>query len=114
MPSRAEVGTSAPSRLPGVVMRRPLLVALLAAMACGPDFEPPKVGVSRQALATLTGFGSNPGGLNMYLYSPPTPAASPGLVVAMHGCTQTAADYEHAGWETYAAQYGFYVLYPEI
>src|SRR5256885_17135134 len=96
-------------------MRRPFVAAVAFALAaCGPDFEPPRVAVSQQALTTLTGWGTNPGGLNMYLYSPATPAASPGLVVAMHGCSQSAADYEKAGWETYAAQYGFYLLYPGI
>jgi poly(hydroxyalkanoate) depolymerase family esterase len=35
------------------------------------------------------------------------------LVVALHGCTQTAADYGAAGWNALAEQWGFYVLYPE-
>jgi poly(hydroxyalkanoate) depolymerase family esterase len=36
------------------------------------------------------------------------------LVVALHGCTQTAADYDHgSGWTRLADRYGFAVLFPE-
>ena len=95
-------------------MRRLLLLIALTSCACGSELDGPRVAVSRQALDSVTGFGTNPGGLNMWLHSPPQPAKMPALVVAMHGCTMTAADYEKAGWDTYADQYGFYVLYPEI
>ena len=61
----------------------------------------------------LTGFGANPGGLKMFLFSPSRPVLKPALVVAMHGCTQTAADYQRSGWNTLAERGGFYVLYPE-
>ncbi len=62
----------------------------------------------------LTNFGSNPGGLKMFVTVPSSPRAQPGLVVAMHGCTQSAAAYQAAGWDTFANRYGFYVLYPQI
>lgn len=58
-------------------------------------------------------FGSNPGNARMFLYSPATPATSPALVIAIHGCTQTAAQYRGAGWEDLADELGFYVIYPE-
>ena len=35
------------------------------------------------------------------------------LVVALHGCTQTAAAMESAGWNALADQYQFAVLYPQ-
>ena len=35
------------------------------------------------------------------------------LIVVLHGCTQTAAAYESAGWSDLADEWGFYVLYPE-
>ena len=36
------------------------------------------------------------------------------LVVVLHGCTQTAAEYDRgAGWSTLAERFGFAVLFPE-
>ena len=36
------------------------------------------------------------------------------LVVVLHGCTQTAAVYDHgSGWSTLADRHGFAVLFPE-
>ncbi len=99
-------------------MRKLLLTCVLAgAVGCGPGGDDEfAVGQSEGALQYLevTGFGSNPGGLRMYATLPSTPSARPGLVVALHGCTQTAAEYRKAGWDTFAERYGFYVLYPEV
>jgi feruloyl esterase len=59
-------------------------------------------------------FGSNPGHLRMFAYVPddlPRPAP---LVVALHGCTQTAASYDlGTGWSRLARDSGFAVLFPE-
>jgi poly(hydroxyalkanoate) depolymerase family esterase len=65
-------------------------------------------------LTQVTGFGSNPGALQMYAYRPDgLPAGAP-LVVALHGCTQSAADYHgHAGWAKYADLWKFAVVYPQ-
>ncbi len=76
-----------------------------------------RAGVTGQpvtSLRSLTGFGSNPGGLAGYLHLPDDlPAAAP-LVVVLHGCTQTAAGYDAAsGWSRLADEQGFAVLYPE-
>ena len=60
------------------------------------------------------GFGSNPGNLRMFSYVPSRLAANPALVVVLHGCAQTAADYNlGAGWSTLADRYGFALLLPE-
>ena len=58
--------------------------------------------------------GSNPGELRMLTYVPPgLPAGAP-LVVALHGCTQNAAAYDHgSGWSVLAQRHGFAVLFPE-
>ena len=64
-------------------------------------------------LAPVSNFGSNPGALNMYEYVPPNLPANRPLVVVLHGCTQTAANMENAGWNKLADQYQFAVLYPE-
>ena len=61
----------------------------------------------------ITGFGSNPGGLQMFLYDPGNLGAGAPIVVALHGCTQSAADYANAGWNALADADGFYVSYPQ-
>lgn len=67
-----------------------------------------------QHLTALTGFGSNPGALRMFTYVPKTLAPAPGLVVVLHGCTQSAAAYDvGAGWSTLAERHGFVLLFPE-
>jgi poly(hydroxyalkanoate) depolymerase family esterase len=74
----------------------------------------PSSGHAPETLATLTGFGSNPGGLGARLFVPDTLADAAPLVVVLHGCTQTAADYDlGAGWTALAAAEGFAVLFPE-
>lgn len=56
---------------------------------------------------------ANPGALTMYEYVPPDmPAAAP-VVVALHGCTQTANDYTKAGWNVLADAGKFYVVYAQ-
>lgn len=65
-------------------------------------------------LTRVTGFGSNPGNLRMMMHVPKVLAPSPGLVVVLHGCTQTAASYDiGTGWSTLADRHGFVVLLPE-
>ena len=71
-------------------------------------------GKSSNRLREITGFGSNPGNLRMFGYRPPNLAEHSALVVVLHGCTQTAAGYDHgAGWSTLADRYGFALLLPE-
>jgi poly(hydroxyalkanoate) depolymerase family esterase len=65
------------------------------------------------ALTAVTGFGTNPGGLAMYEYVPAGLTPGRPVVVVMHGCTQTAANMEAAGWNALADQYKFSVVYPE-
>lgn len=65
-------------------------------------------------LHEIVAFGSNPGNLRMLTYVPRKLTKAPALVVALHGCTQTAAVYDHgSGWSTLADTYGFAVLFPE-
>ena len=59
-------------------------------------------------------WGADPGALRMFTYVPPGLALGAPLVVVLHGCTQTAASYDHgAGWSTLAERYGFALLLPE-
>jgi feruloyl esterase len=65
------------------------------------------------ALTQVTSFGSNPGNLLMYKHVPSSMPANAPLVVAMHGCTQSASAYEATGWTQLANNNKFYVVYPE-
>lgn len=58
--------------------------------------------------------GSNPGALCAFGYVPDGLQARAPLVVVLHGCTQSAGDYDHgSGWSTLADRYGFALLFPE-
>ena len=64
-------------------------------------------------LSPMTGFGSNPGALLASVFIPTRPAQRMPLVVVLHGCTQTAADYDRgSGWSALAEQAGFALLFP--
>jgi poly(hydroxyalkanoate) depolymerase family esterase len=93
--------------------RLPKLSKLNALGAWNPRFnrEP-----SNSRLTETVGFGSNPGNLRMFSYHPADQRARQKLplLVVLHGCTQTAADYDlGSGWSMLAERYGFAVLAPE-
>jgi poly(hydroxyalkanoate) depolymerase family esterase len=98
---------------------RPLALAGLAlsvasCAAGGPGAE--IVDSTAQPLDTLqavSSFGTNPGSLLMYTYAPQGVPSNAPVVLALHGCTQTASDYEAAGWDALADTYKFYVVYPQ-
>ena len=65
-------------------------------------------------LREITNFGSNPGNLRMHAYVPDGVGPSPPLVVALHGCTQTADSYDQGtGWSHLADRLGFILIFPE-
>lgn len=65
-------------------------------------------------LAPFEGGGNNPGALHALLHVPPGLSSHAPLVVVLHGCTQTAADYDYgSGWSELAKRFGFAVLFPE-
>jgi poly(hydroxyalkanoate) depolymerase family esterase len=88
-----------------VSLKRGLLVAAVPLMAMSAP--------SAYALTAVTSFGTNPGNLLMYKHVPASMPANAPLVVAMHGCTQSAAAYEATGWTQLANNNKFYVVYPE-
>jgi poly(hydroxyalkanoate) depolymerase family esterase len=96
-----------PRRLWPALLAAALTIAGLAASPLSPA----------NAAATLTqvgSFGSNPGALRMYSYVPAGLATGRPLVVALHGCTQSATDYySHSGWPKYADLYQAAVVFPE-
>jgi poly(hydroxyalkanoate) depolymerase family esterase len=65
-------------------------------------------------LKEVASFGSNPGNLRMHIYIPDDVGPSPPLVIALHGCTQTADSYDQGtGWSQLADRFGFIVVFPE-
>ncbi|RWK69749.1 MAG: PHB depolymerase family esterase [Mesorhizobium sp.] len=87
-------------------------ITRLAAFRAGQGFQ--INGQGRDRLSDLGDFGSNPGALRARIYVPDDlPEAAP-LVVVLHGCTQTAAGYDHgSGWSQLADQESFALLFPE-
>ncbi|POX38294.1 esterase [Streptomyces sp. Ru73] len=92
-----------------------LLAAVLAALFLPAATAQAATGPA-QATGTIeevTGFGSNPGALRMYRYVPAGLPAGRPVVVALHGCTQNAADYgRRSGWTELADRWGFSVVLP--
>jgi poly(hydroxyalkanoate) depolymerase family esterase len=75
---------------------------------------PGKVPARSSRLHEITNFGSNPGNLRMHVFVPDGIEPSPPLVIALHGCTQTADAYDHgAGWSDLADRLGFILVFPE-
>ena len=87
-------------------------IARLAALRAPQGFQ--SVDQGKDRLSDLVNFGTNPGALWAKIYIPDElPDAAP-LVVVLHGCTQSAAGYDHgSGWSQLADQEGFALLFPE-
>lgn len=84
-----------------------LAVAVAAVLVAAPAAQ-------AATLTQVTGFGSNPGNLAMYAYRPDGLGSGAPLVVAMHGCTQTANGYyTNSGWRKFADQWGFTIVFPQ-
>ncbi|MBQ1499146.1 MAG: PHB depolymerase family esterase [Sphingomonas sp.] len=69
---------------------------------------------SAATLTEVTGFGSNPGNLQMFEYVPTGLAAGRPLVVYLHGCGTgvTQVDNE-TGWTMWAEQHQFALVFPQ-
>lgn len=84
----------------------------LAAVRSRHDFQSQLQVTDR--LSDLGDFGSNPGALRARQYVPDDLPDGAPLVVVLHGCTQTAAGYDHgSGWSRLADQEGFALIFPE-
>lgn len=74
--------------------------------------QPRPGGIDR--LTDMVVTGANPGQLAARIHIPEGLESGAPLVVVLHGCTQTAAGYDHgSGWSTLADDHGFALLYPE-
>jgi len=70
--------------------------------------------ISQNNLVEITDFGANKGNLEMYFYKPINNDMKVPLVVALHGCVQTANEIaEQSGWNTLADANNFMVIYPQ-
>ncbi|RWK67384.1 MAG: hypothetical protein EOR50_35535, partial [Mesorhizobium sp.] len=87
-------------------------ITRLAAFRAGQGFQ--TNGQGRDRLSDLDDFGSNPGALRARIHVPDDLTEAAPLVVVLHGCTQTAAGYDHgSGWAQLADQERFVLLFPE-
>ena len=76
--------------------------------------KPRKSKPKKSKLTEIGSFGSNPCNLRMLTYVPPLLTARAPLVVVLHGCLQTARDYdEGSGWSLLAKRQGFALIYAE-
>jgi poly(hydroxyalkanoate) depolymerase family esterase len=88
--------------------RRSLLAAAVLALALSAP-----VRANAASLVQVTGFGTNPTNLEMYLYVPDNVAARPGLLLALHYCTGTGpAFFSGSEFRSLADRYGFIAIYP--
>jgi len=66
------------------------------------------------SLQPLGDFGANPGNLDAFIYLPRGAGPGAALVVALHGCTQQAADFDdETGLEALADAVPFVLLLPQ-
>jgi poly(hydroxyalkanoate) depolymerase family esterase len=97
-----------------------VLTALLALVAAALLAAVPTASARTEAAPTatlteITGFGTNPSNLQMYLYVPDNVTAHPAVVVAVHYCTGSGpAMYNGTEWARLADTYGFVVVYPSV
>ena len=81
-----------------------IAAALFAASIAAPAF----------AQTEVTGFDSNPGNLRMFKYVPSGLPTNAPLLVALHGCSQSAASYDvETGWQLFAGRFRFALLLPQ-
>lgn len=67
-----------------------------------------------QPIVEVEDFGTNPGNLRMFVHVPKGLHGLSPVLVALHGCSQTADELaELSGWNALADKFGFIVVYPE-
>jgi len=67
-----------------------------------------------EALEAVGDFGANPGALDLFVHAPSSLTAEDAMVVALHGCTQSAADFDdETGLAALAEAVPFVLLLPQ-
>ncbi|RKT02414.1 poly(hydroxyalkanoate) depolymerase family esterase [Streptomyces sp. 3211.6] len=94
---------------------RTAAVAAAVAVAAGAVLVTPAPAARAAVSLEKAGdFGPNPGALNMYVYRPAGLPRNAAVVVALHGCTQSAQVYaDNSGLSTFADRYHFLLVFPE-
>ena len=72
-----------------------------------------QAGDANAAPVRIPNFGSNPGNLDMFAYSPSSAGDDAPLVLVLHGCTQSAAAMQAGGFEPLADEFGFHLVFPQ-
>jgi poly(hydroxyalkanoate) depolymerase family esterase len=86
------------------------VLAIGAAVGLGVQAAPQAAAAS---LTQITNFGTNPTGLQMYLYVPNSVKPNPSILLALHGCQGSGPYlYSSTDFGSLADQYGFIVIYP--
>jgi feruloyl esterase len=94
-------------------LRRKFETLLEAARQKAAHFGSPATRPKTRLRETMA-FGPNPGHLRMFAHVPEQLPSMAPLVVALHGCNQTADEYDYGtGWSTLANRLGFAIVYPE-
>ncbi|WP_308257232.1 extracellular catalytic domain type 1 short-chain-length polyhydroxyalkanoate depolymerase [Saccharothrix luteola] len=97
-------------RGPAATLVAVLVVVLATAVSLVSSPRP----AAAATLQEVTGFGTNPGNLQMFRYAPAGLPAGRPVVVALHGCTQNATGYGTAtGWLQLADRWKFTVVAPQ-
>lgn len=110
-PTAHRTSTGSRARITWWLSRLSTVFALVLAVAMAGRIPTSHAAV---ALTRVTGFGANPGQLNMYVYRPASLPANPPVVFALHGCTQDAQGYaDNSGLPQLADRHGFLVVFAE-
>jgi poly(hydroxyalkanoate) depolymerase family esterase len=101
--------------LPNYLVRVIGLVCLVLSVFPGAGCKRSSYGSAHSvSLAEVPGFGSNPGRLEMFKYVPGGIPSTAPLVVAIHGCAQTAQDFaDHSGWPQIADRFRLRMVFPQ-
>ncbi|MFF8973420.1 PHB depolymerase family esterase [Streptomyces sp. NPDC014995] len=106
-----------PRRAPRAVLTALLLLlagALLTAPPASARTEAAEA-VPAATLTEVTGFGTNPSNLQMYVYAPANVTAHPAVLVAVHWCGGSAsAMYSGTEYAQLADRHGFVIVYPSV
>jgi acetylxylan esterase len=92
-----------------------LLLGLLAVTVWTVQQPPSTARAASASLVQVTNFGTNPTGLQMWLYVPTSVKPHPSILLALHYCTGNGpAFFSGTEFANLADQYGFIVIFPSV
>jgi acetylxylan esterase len=100
-------------RFVGLLSTALLLLGLLVVTTWTAQPRLPTARAASASLVQVTNFGTNPTGLQMWLYVPPAVRPRPPILLALHYCTGSGpVFFSNTEFANLADQYGFLVIYP--